>query len=214
MFSKLMRVDWKLNDVLLKVGEPIDFVYFPNTAMASVLTLMEDGKMVEVGLVGSEGMIGLGVIAGFKTSASRVVAQGEGTAFRLDAKSFRESLPLCPKMGVDLLRYSLKFTMQTAQIAACNRLHEVNERLARWLLMTHDRVRRDFLPLTQEFLGQMLGTRRASVTVAAGILQQAGLIKYVHGQVTILNRKGLEEASCECYAVIRNQLETWKKESQ
>jgi CRP-like cAMP-binding protein len=211
-FSKLKLVDLKLNDLLQKAGEKIEFVYFPNTAMVSVLNLMEDGRSIEVGLVGKEGAVGLPLLGGFRTSSHRVVTQGNGTAYRIGAQEFRKLLSACPHLGTALVRYSQTFIMQTTQIAACNRLHEVEERLARWLLMTHDRVANDELPLTQEFLGQMLGARRASVSVSASILQKAGLISYIHGKVKILNRRGLEKASCECYGVMQQHLATWNLE--
>jgi CRP-like cAMP-binding protein len=160
-----------------------------------------------------EGFVGVPLIAGFHSSASRVVTQGKGNAFRVNADDMRKILRSCPQLFLSLLRYSQEATMEVTQIAACNRLHEVEERLARWLLMSHDRIGSDRLPLTQEFLSQMLGTRRASVTVAAGILQKAGLIHYTRGHVSILNREALQTACCECYGVIRQQLNRWEKES-
>jgi CRP-like cAMP-binding protein len=214
LLSKLTLVDLRLHDLVQEVGHPIQYGYFPNTAMGSVLNVMADGKSVEVGLVGNEGFIGLPLVAGLHSSASRVVTQAQGTAYRIDADDMRKaSLGSCPKLIASLLRYSQEATMEVTQIAACNRLHDVEERLARWLLMSHDRIGSDRLPLTQEFLAQMLGTRRASVTVAAGVLQKAGLIHYTRGHVSILNRDALENACCECYRVIRQQLNRWEKES-
>ncbi len=213
IFDKLTLVNLSLHDVLQEVGQPIQYGYFPNTAMASILNIMSDGKSVEVGLTGPEGFVGLPLLSGFRTSASRVVTQGAGTAFRIKAEDLQSSLGPCPQLQADLQRYSQEFMMEVTQIAACNRLHEIEARLARWLLMTHDRIGSATLPLTQEFLSQMLGTRRASVSVAAAILQRAGLIQYVRGQVVILDRMALEKASCECYAIIQRQLETWRKES-
>jgi CRP-like cAMP-binding protein len=130
----------------------------------------------------------------------------------INADDMLRALAICPQLARSLHRYAQEATMEVTQIAACNRLHEMEERLARWLLMSQDRIRKDTLPLTQEFLSQMLGTRRASVSIAAAILQRAGLIQYNRGQVIILNREGLKGASCECYAIIRKQLETWQKE--
>jgi CRP-like cAMP-binding protein len=141
------------------------------------------------------------------------VAQAEGTAFKIEAKSFRAILRRCPQLAFLLLRYSQEAVMQVTQLAACNRLCGVDARLARWLLMSQDRIDSDFLPLTQEFLGQMLGIRRASVSVSAAVLQKAGLIKYAMGHVTVLDRPGLEKASCECYGVMERQLESWRMES-
>lgn len=214
IFSMLTLVDLELHDLLQEAASVIDFCYFPNTMMGSVLNVMADGKSVEVGLAGWEGFIGLPTIAGLRSSASRVVTQAQGNAYRISASDMRKALRTCPQLTVALLRYSQEATMEVTQIAACNRLHEVDERLARWLLMSQDRIRLDVLPLTQEFLAQMLGTRRASVSVAASILHRAGLIEYGRGHVSILDRKGLEEACCECYGVINQQLENWKKESQ
>jgi CRP-like cAMP-binding protein len=214
VFSRLVLVNLRLHDLLQEVGQPIQYCYFPNTAMASVLNVMDDGKSVEVGLAGHEGFVGLPIVAGFRNSATRVVTQGEGTAFRISSDDMRESLRSCPQLMISLLRYSQESTMEVTQIAACNRLHPVEERLARWLLMSQDRIRSKILPLTQEFLAQMLGTRRASVSIAASILQRAGLIHYRRGAVSILNRAGLEEACCECYNVIQRQLETWRKDTQ
>jgi CRP-like cAMP-binding protein len=214
VFSKLNPVKFELHHLLQEVGRQIDYCYFPNTMMASVLNIMADGKSVEVGLAGWEGFVGLPSIAGFRTSASRVVVQAEGTAFRISAGDMRRVVRSCPQLAIAMLRYSQEATMEVTQIAACNRLHEVDRRLARWLLMSQDRIRLDVLPLTQEFLAQMLGTRRASVSVAANILERAGLIQSGRGCVSILTRKGLEDACCECYGVIRQQLENWRRESQ
>ena len=213
IFSKLTLVDLELHHVLQEAGKVIEFCYFPNTMMGSVLNIMADGKSVEVGLAVWEGFIGLPSIAGFRTSASRVVAQAQGNAYRISAADLQKAVRTCPQLSVALLRYSQEATMEVTQIAACNRLHEVDERLARWLLMSQDRIRLEVLPLTQEFLAQMLGTRRASVSVAASILQRAGLIQYGRGHVSILDRKGLEAASCECYGTIKEQLANWEKES-
>ncbi len=214
IFSKLTLVNMELHDLMQEAGQEIEFCYFPNTMMASVLNVMADGKSVEVGLAGWEGFVGLPVVAGFRSSASRVVTQAQGTAFRIHADDMREGLRGCPQLTVSLIQYSQRATMEVTQIAACNRLHEVDERLSRWLLMSQDRICLDVLPLTQEFLSQMLGTRRASVSVAARILQKAELIRVGRGNVSILNRKGLEEACCECYGVIQKQLDNWQKESE
>ncbi len=214
VLSKLTLVKLNSRDILQEVGEEIKFGYFPNTAMASVLNIMSDGKSVEVGLTGKEGFIGLPLVAGFRTSVTRINTQAEGTAFRVEAKAFLAVLSRCPQLNLALFRCSQEAIMQVTQIAACNRLHEVDERLARWLLMCQDRIESDLLPLTQEFLSQMLGTRVASVSVAAAVLQRAGLIRYSRGRVTVLKRAGLEEAACECYQVMQNHLESWERESR
>jgi CRP-like cAMP-binding protein len=178
-----------------------------------VLTTQPDGKTVEVGLIGKEGFVGLPVIFGFKSSGLRVIVQSDGSAYRLDARNLLNILPECPELKAHLLRFSMILSMQSTQLAACNRLHNVVERLARWLLMSQDRIGAETLPLTQEFLGQMLGSRRASVTVAAGILQKAGLIEYSRGSVTILNRSKLLESSCNCYSVIEQRKTKWLEEA-
>jgi CRP-like cAMP-binding protein len=194
--------------------EPIETAYFVNGGLASVLNIMEDGKSVEVGWMGKEGFAGIPLLVGFKTSPSRVVMQIGGSAFKIRAKDFAALLPGCPQLERSLFRLSQEMATQAAQVAACNRLHEVDERLARWLLMCQDRLEGNRVPLTQEFLAHMLGTRRASVTVAAGMLQKAGLIKYTRGEVQIENRKELENAACECYATIVRQSQIWRSEAE
>ena len=168
---------------------------------------------VEVGLAGKEGFIGLPLLVGFTTSATRVIMQLRGSAYRINAKDFLKLLPTCPTLAKKLSRYSLDLGMQAVHVAACNRLHELDERLARWLLMSQDRLEGDGVPLTQEFLAHILGTRRASVTVAAGILQKAGLITYNRGHVTIENRALLEDAACECHAAMKKQSVKWDQEA-
>lgn len=212
LFSKLEQITMKLHDVLHEPGEPIKFCYFPNSGIVSILSVLSNGKSVEVGLIGREGFVGLPLAVGFRSSPTRAICQGPGTAFRVTAATLKEALHDCPQLEKALNRYSLTVGMQASQVAACNRLHEVDERLARWLLMCHDRLGLDSVPMTQEFLSQMLGIRRASVTVAAGILQKAGLIRSMRGEVTILNRKGLEKLACECYGTINHQMESWRKD--
>lgn len=157
--------------------------------------------------------MGLPLIAGFRSSPLRANVQIGGSAFRIDADVLSDSLVRCPGLALRLHQFSQVMAMQVAQIAACNRLHEVEERLARWLLMCADRAGNHRLPLTQDLLGQMLGTRRASVTIAAGVLQKAGFIDYRRGEVEIIDRGKLEEISCECYETIKQQIEKWRRES-
>jgi CRP-like cAMP-binding protein len=202
----------KLHQVLHEPGEPIKSVYFLNNGLGSVLTTQPDGKTVEVGLIGREGFVGLPVIFGFKTSGLRVVTQAEGTAYRLEANFLCSILPGSRELEKQLQRFSMLLAMQSTQLAACNRLHDVVSRLARWLLMSHDRIGSSTLPLTQDFLAQMLGIRRASVTVAAGALQKSGTIEYSRGSVRILDRAKLEAAACDCYHVIERQKKTWLAE--
>jgi CRP-like cAMP-binding protein len=213
VFSKLEFVRLKSLQLLHEVGDSIKSAYFCNSGMISTLNVFPDGKTVEVGLIGKEGFVGLPLIAGFRSSSLRSNVQIEGTAFRIAADALSDSLVRCPKLTLRLHQFSQVMTMQVAQIAACNRLHEVEERLARWLLMCADRAGDHRLPLTQELLGQMLGARRASVTIATGVLQKAGFINYRRGEVKILNKRKLEETSCECYQMIQQQIEKWRSES-
>jgi CRP-like cAMP-binding protein len=214
VLADLEFVEMRNYDLLNEMGEPIEYCYFMNSGMTSILTIMGDGKGVEVGLTGKEGFIGLPVIVGLKTSATRAIVQIAGSGFRLSTTQLLQALAKCPQLVQKLNRYSQALAMQATQVAACNRLHEVEQRLARWLLMSQDRIGGDLVPLTQEFLSHMLGTRRASVTVAAGILQKAGLIKYSRGAVTIVDRAKLVDASCECYGIISRQSQNWRSEAQ
>ena len=199
----------RTHDALHESGQPIAHGYFVNDGLASVLNVMTDGKSVEVGLAGKEGFIGLPLVVGLSTSPSRVVMQVAGSAFRIRASDFTQALRRCPQLERQLNLFTHAMAMQATQVAACNRVHEVEERLARWLLMSQDRLGGDRVPLTQEFLAHMLGTRRASVTVAAGILQKAGLIRYTRGEVNVVNRAELEDAACECYQSMVRQAINW-----
>jgi CRP-like cAMP-binding protein len=214
LFPKLEFMRLKTHHVLHEPGDTLKSAYFCNSGLISILCVFPDGKSVETGLVGKEGMIGIPLVAGFRTAPSRAVAQIEATAFRISSETLTEALRQCPKLAQRLHQFGQVMTMQIAQIAACNRLHEVNERLARWLLMSSDRIEADSVPLTQELLAQMLGTRRSSVTVAAGMLQKAGMITQVRGHVNIVDRKKLEEAACECYGIMRKQVEQWHREAE
>jgi CRP-like cAMP-binding protein len=213
LLASLEFVRLRLHQVLHEAGEAIKSGYFLNDGMSSVLTVQPDGESVEVGLIGREGFVGLPVIFGFRTSALRIITQGDGTAYRVDVGVLRNLLVHAPALELQLQRYSMILGIQSTQLAACNRLHDVEERLARWLLMSHDRIGGKTLPLTQEFLAQMLGTRRSTVSVAAGVLQKAGMISYTRGNVTILNKSKLEEAACDCYELIRQQNHRWQSES-
>jgi len=191
-------------EVLFEPGEPIRHVYFPNDSLVSLLTTIEGHEALEVGLVGREGMIGISLVLGMDVSSVRALVQGAGTAMRMNVdrfrRQFRKSLPL---QG-ELYRYAHAMLVQARQTAACNRFHEVQGRLARWLLMTHDRARSDQFLLTQKFLADMLGVRRAGVTKAAGRLQQRKLISYSRGKIRMLDRQGLEAASCGCYEAVKS----------
>jgi CRP-like cAMP-binding protein len=213
LFAKLEFVNLPVTTILNETGEPIAFGYFINDGLASVLSVMEDGKSVEVGLIGLEGFVGLPLASGLSTSPTRTIMQVGGNGFRISAKDLGAAFEECGPLKTSLFRYSHELTMQATQIAACNRLHEVDERLARWLLMSQDRLGGDIVPLTQDFLAHMLGTRRASVTVAAGILQKAGLITYARGVVKIENRSLLIDATCECYGLLTQRAKAWRDEA-
>ena len=214
LFSKLEFIDLPTRFMLHEPGEPITHAYFINDGLASVLSVMKDGKSVEVGLAGREGFVGLPLVIGLSTSGTQVVMQVKGNAFRITAADCKDALSRSRQLELALNRYVQTLSLQAVQGAACNRLHEVHERLARWLLMSQDRMGGDIVPLTQEFLAHMLGTPRASVTIAAGILQKAGLITYNRGSVKILDRNELEDSACECYSAIVLQSERWSKEAK
>jgi len=214
VLPKLELVRLKTHHVLHEPGDTLKSAYFCNTGLVSILSVFPDGKSVEVGLVGKEGFIGLPLVAGFRTAPTRAIAQIEGASFRIDAEALKGILQQCPKLERRLQQFAQIMAMQTTQIAACNRLHEVNERLGRWLLMSADRIGSNSVPLTQEFLAQMLGTRRSSVTVASGMLQKAGLITHSRGGVEIVDRRRLEEAACECYGIMQRQVEEWQGEAE
>lgn len=213
LLPQLELVSLPLHMVLNQAAKPILFGYFVTSGLASILTLLKHNRIVEVGLTGSEGFVGLPLVAGLKSSAARVIVQVKGSALRITARKLTNSLQSCPVLGKRLQGYAFEVSAQSAQIAACNRLHDVNHRLARWLLMSQDRLGGDLVGLTQQFLAHMLGTRRASVNEGINFLQKAELIQYSRGAVRILDRAGLESASCECYAAINRNHAMWKKEA-
>jgi CRP-like cAMP-binding protein len=210
---RLVFVPLRTHDVLNETGEPIKYGYFMNSGLASILNVMEDGKSVEVGVAGRDGFVGMPLLVGFESSPSRVIIQIEGSAFRVRALALAELLHACPVLETGLLRYGQLLGLQSAQLAACNRLHLVERRLARWLLMCRDRTGSDFVPLTQETLSNILGTQRSSITLAAGILQKEGAISYTPGHVKIINLNLLENAACECYGALVQQASRWNNES-
>ena len=203
----LERIWVERRQSLFEAGEPIRHVYFPETTVVSVVSHMAQGGTVEVGTTGSEGMAGLPLFLGDQSSSVRAFAQIAGSATRMDAEAFVRLAGAPGPFHRILLRYTLAFLTQVAQTAACNGAHLVHERCARWLLMTHDRVNGREFPLTHEFLAFMLGVRRAGVTMAMRALQDEGLVRYTRGRVEIVDREGLERASCECYRVVRAHTE-------
>lgn len=213
VFPVLIFLPLPVGTKLAEKGANIKHGYFLNDGLASVLNVMESEKSIEVGLCGKEGFVGLPLIVGFTTSPAQVVMQIGGSGFKISFTDLAACLRKCPGLLMALSRFSQEMGIQSAQVAACNRLHEMDERLARWLLMSQDRLGGNVVPLTQDYLSHMLGTRRASVTVAAGMLQKAGLITFKRGAVTIDDRSRLEEASCECYSVLTEQIKKWQSES-
>jgi CRP-like cAMP-binding protein len=201
----LEQVELPLEKVLYEASEPITHVYFPENSIVSLVCNQLDGSTIEAGLVGSEGMVGLPVIWGGNTTITTAFVQVANGAFRMKAEQLQAEFLRGGELQSLLLRYTQALFTQVTQTAACNRLHRIEERLARWLLMVSDRVQSETFPLTQEFIAQMLGCRRSGVTVAAGILSQAGMINYKRGNINILNRQDLEATSCECYSIIKNE---------
>jgi len=214
VLSNAEFVDLPARTVLNEKGAAIENCYFLNSGVASIILVMSDGKSVEVGLTGREGFVGLPILVGYASSPTRAVVQIAATGYKIRARDLKSALRNSPRLAESLQRYAQELSIQAIQIAACNRLHEVDQRLARWLLMSRDRVGESTFPLTQEFIAHMLGTRRASVTVAAGNLQKRGLIRYSRGQVTIKDPAGLESAACECYQGINRQIERWRKDAR
>lgn len=201
----LEPINLALGEVLCHPDQPIRHVYFPNNGTISLVSTFEDGGSVEVGMVGNEGMFGVSVFLGSISTPLEAVVQLPGDGLRMRADVLKKEFQKGGQMQDILLRYTQAFITQIAQTAACNQAHPVEGRLVRWLLMCQDRSHSSILSLTHEFIATMLGTRRAGVTVAAGLLQGRGLIKYNRGQITILDRKGLESASCECYPIVRKE---------
>ena len=199
--SELIEV--KSKQILFEPEQKLEYAHFPEDCVISLVTVMEDGDQVEAMTIGNDGFSGIPVFHEVETTKQKGCGQISGTALRIGAKDFHRLARELPGLGRLLHRYS-EFVFETvAQSAACNRLHVIEQRCARWLLMSQDRVGRDSFDLTQEFLAEMLGVRRPGVTVAMGILEKAGLIAHGRGNITVVNRPGLEKASCECYRTIR-----------
>jgi CRP-like cAMP-binding protein len=202
----LRRVDLSVRTTVHGAGEPIAAVFFPERGYASMLAALDDGDSAEVGMIGSEGMIGLPLLYGTDRSLVEAMVQGGGSAFRLSADMFRRALEERPSLLPLLLRYAMAFNVQVTMTAACNGRHLVERRFARWLLMAHDRTDGNVFAMTHEFLSMMLGVRRAGVTVAAGALQKAGYVHCEKGQIQITDRAGLEAAARECHFIVRVSL--------
>ena len=209
LLPKLKTVSLVLGEVLYEPGAVIKYVYFPNDSIISLISELSENSLLEVGMVGNEGMAGLAVFMGVNSSSTRALVQGAGTAMRMSSAAVRTEASQLGNFHHLLHRYSHSLLTQVSQSSACNRFHLVDARLARWLLMTKDRLGAEEFPLTQEFLSTMLGVRREGVSKAAGALQAAKLIRYSRGMITILNSRGLEAKSCQCYAIIKAETDAY-----
>ena len=201
----LEEVAMPLGDVIYETGAQMRYVYFPTTAIVSLLYVMDDGASAEIAVVGNEGILGISLFMGGETTTSRAVVQSAGHAYRLSAKRLKEEFQRSGPMLHLLLRYTQSLITQMAQTAVCNRHHSIDQQLCRWLLLSLDRLAQNELVMTQELIANMLGVRREGVTEAAGNLQEAGLIEYRRGHITVLDRPGLEARSCECYKVVKTE---------
>ena len=201
----LATVDLVQNEIVFEGGRAAEYVWFPHEGVISIVATDAEGGAVEVATVGREGMTGIALVLGSDSMSSDAMVQVSGSGSRMESSAFREAIEASPTLRQHMLRYVLAVFGQVSQNAACNQLHAINNRCARWLLTTHDRVNGDTYALTQEYLAMMLGVTRPSVSAAAGALQKAGLIRYSRGVITILDRGGLEDAACECYRIIEDE---------
>ena len=207
LLPTFQKISFSLGDVVYESSGHLDYVYFPTTAIVSLLYTMENGSTAEMGLTGNDGVVGIALFMGGGTMPNRAVVQSAGEAIRMRAKILQTEFALGGEFQRLLLRYTQALITQISQTAVCNRLHSVEQQLCRWLLLSHDRVDTDELIMTQELIADMLGVRREGVTVAAGHLQDIGAISYVRGRIQILNRQKLEDAACECYRVVKDESE-------
>lgn len=210
----LQRVSLSLGQVIYESGGQLDYIYFPTAAVVSLLYTTRDGSTAEMGMIGNDGVVGIALFLGGNTTPNRGVVQIAGGAFRMKAKLLQEEFARAGAFQRLMLRYTQALITQISQTAVCNRLHSVEKRLCRWLLLSHDRADSDDLLMTQEFISNRLGGRRESVTLAAGRLQDAGLIHYARGHISIVDRNGLEAAVCECYQIVKEETERLFTESR
>ena len=203
--SDLEPVSLSLGEVLYESGDKLTHVYFPTTAIISLLYIMESGATAEIGIAGNNGLVGIALFMGGETTSNRAVVQSAGDAVRMKGSAVKTAFALGGVFQNVLLRYTQSLMTQISQTAVCNRLHSVEQQLCRWLLINHDQLQADKLVMTHDLIANMLGVRREGVSIAAGHLQDMGLIKYVRGTITILDRAGLEATVCECYQVVVNE---------
>lgn len=201
----LEPVSLSLGEVIYESGEQLDHIYFPTTAIISLLYVMENGSTAEIGMSGNDGLVGIALYMGGSTTPSRAVVQSAGNAFRLSSTWLKDEFGRGGVFQQILLRYTQSLMTQISQTAVCNRLHSVEQQLCRWLLINHDLLRSNKLIMTHDLIANMLGVRREGVSIAAGHLQEKGLIKYVRGTITMLDRDALEVAACECYRVVKDE---------
>lgn len=199
----LQPVSLSLGQVLYESGEKMDYVYFPTTAIISLLYIMENGSTAEIGVVGNDGMVGIAIFMGGDTTPNRAVVQSAGKTFKMKSGMMKDEFTRGGRFHNLCLRYTQALITQISQTAVCNRLHSVDQQLCRWLLLSHDRLPSNRLVMTQDLIANMLGVRREGITHAARRLQKFGYIRYVRGDMTILDRPGLESCVCECYAVVK-----------
>ena len=201
---QLERVEMPLAKVLYESGSTLGHVYFPTTAIVSLLYVMESGASAEIAVVGNEGVVGISLFMGGESTPSRAVVQSAGEGYRLEAAVIKEEFKRAPVLHL-LLRYTQALITQMSQTAVCNRHHSLDQQLCRWLLLSQDRLQGNELAMTQELIANMLGVRREGVTEGALKLQKAGLIRYARGRIVVLDRPGLEKRCCECYAVVKKE---------
>ena len=209
LLPKLKLVELDSGKTLYEPEQKIEYTYFPTSGIISLLAMFEDGASVEAGVIGNEGLLGTPVVLGAEATPHQALVQAGGQALRMAAHDLKAEVQKDGVLMKAMLRYTNVMFTQVAQTAACNRVHSVEQRLARWLLLTHDRVSGDELGLTQEFISRMLGVRRAGVSVAANNLRQSGLIEYRRGNVIVVDRKGLEGQSCECYETVKREYDRY-----
>src|SRR5574337_304094 len=207
ILPSLERVTLRSGQVLSEPGAVMQYAYFPDTAIVSILSLAEEGTSIEVSLVGNEGVIGIPIVLRSGTAPYRMIVQNPGVAWRMRAEALRKEFDLCGPLHGALMHYIHTLIVQLSQSGVCNRFHTLRQRLCRWLLSTQDRAGSNELQATQEFLAQMLGVNRGSASAAASALQKARHIRYSSGRITILNRPGLEAATCQCYRVIKSEFD-------
>lgn len=205
--AHLVPVDMPLGQVVYESGDRLRHIYFPTTSIVSLLYVMEDGASAEIAIVGNEGLVGIALFMGGGTTPSRAVVQSAGWAYRMDATVLKEEFGRAGPVQRLFLRYTQALITQMAQTAVCNRHHSIDQQLCRWLLLSMDRLPSNELKMTQELIANMLGVRRAGVTEAAMKLQDAGLIRYSHGHIEVLDRPGLEQRVCECYGVVKREFD-------